>query len=1061
MFDGFGHGEAGRLTSDFCGKVMLDRLCSTRSFALRALLCLASFCTVAGSAYADKAGDDFNLGVAMYRSQRWDQATQTFEQFLKDYPEHPRVNVARLYLAMSLSSQNKYESARTLFAQVIDSDPDGRNIADARYRLGECSYYLKDYKVAISQLTEYVDKHPGHSLNDWAKLYIGDAYVGLGEFDRAEKALSPIINDKASQALLAAARLSLGRALEGLKRPDDAAVQYSAVIALKAPEAARALHRLGGIQYTAKKYAEAAVSYDLVTTDYPASPLVASARLGAGMSWYRVGDLEKAIDRFSLVPKESSGATQAAMMKAVALKQLKKYEESRPVFVEALKLAGDSNLAPEILFESAQMELAANSRETAAQMFEDLSDKFPQSQRVPDCLFNAAELRLDLNQAEHASRLWSRLNKEFPQQAERPRELVLAGRMSLAQERFDEAITLLEKATAQSTDPSQPVYMVARYYLIRSLFKAKKFDQVVAQTSAVQEKLKVDPRTELHGALVMAAMASLELKQYEATLKLSDEFLAIAKDTRQKSDALAARSVALCRLGKFADAQTSVQALVSESPDNAQTWTAVLKSAEAALEMNAAAEAEQWFQMAAKYDKIASVKEAGLTGIAWSQFRGKKYVEAEASFQKLVQDYPASADAAEIRFMMGRSVEEQGDAARTVAVYTDIFETLTKDKPPAAPGDDEVSPGRYILDAGKQVARGLHKLRKIDDADKAWERLVGFFPEAKELDRILDEWAWMNASESRFDRSDEIHRKLLDKFPNSPYAGQARLSLAESLLDADRAEEALREMNAIVASPQYGATEKERAMFHVIQIHVTSQQWKLVEDNADLFLKTYENSPLAPEVRLYLGDSQLQMKQPTIEDAAKKATVTLTALRDDVVSGKVQNQPWVDNIWIVLAEAALAAKEYEKIDQLEAELAARSKESREAFKLAEIQGKRWKQQAPPNFEKSRQYFSAVLENTTAEGTETAARCQYQIAETHLIEKKLDLAIKEFYKVVHLHNAYPALGAEALFKAALCHAELGDNPSAIRDLTDLVAKFPEAAIIPMAKAELEKLNAAPK
>ncbi len=86
-------------------------------------------------------------------------------------------------------------------------------------------------------------------------------------------------------------------------------------------------------------------------------------------------------------------------------------------------------------------------------------------------------------------------------------------------------------------------------------------------------------------------------------------------------------------------------------------------------------------------------------------------------------------------------------------------------------------------------------------------------------------------------------------------------------------------------------------------------------------------------------------------------------------------------------------------------------------------GKRWKQQAPPNFEKSRQYFSAVLENTTAEGTETAARCQYQIAETHLIEKKLDVAIKEFYKVVHLHNAYPALGAEALFKAALCHAEL--------------------------------------
>ena len=407
--------------------------------------------------------------------------------------------------------------------------------------------------------------------------------------------------------------------------------------------------------------------------------------------------------------------------------------------------------------------------------------------------------------------------------------------------------------------------------------------------------------------------------------------------------------------------------------------------------------------------------------------------------------------------MMGRCVEEQGDLARTVVVYSQVFDTLTKDKPLAAAGDDEVSPGRYILDAGQEVARGLQKLKKPDDADKAWQRLVTFFPNAKTLDRILDEWAWMNASESRFDRSDMIHRQLLEKFPESSFAGQARLSLAESLLDAGRTEESLREMNAIVADARYGATEKERASFHVVQIHVTSQQWKLVEEAAEAFLKNYANSPLAPEIRLYLGDAQLQIQEPTVEDAAKRASLTLTSLREEVVAGKIESQPWVDHIWIVLAESYLASKAYEKIDALETELTARSKDSREAFKLAEIQGKRWKQQAPPNFEKSRQYFSIVLADATAEGTETAARCQYQMAETYLIEKKLDLAIKEYYKVVHLHNAYPAIGAEAMFKAALCHAELGDKASAVRDLTDLIAKFPESAMVPMAKAELVKLG----
>ena len=137
-----------------------------RPLVLRAVFCLGAFCFAALPALADKASDDFNLGVAMYRNQRWDQASQTFDQFLKDFPEHPRVNVARLYFAMSLSSQNKYAAARDQFLKVIEADPNGRNIADARYRLGECSYYLKEYKVAVTQLNEYLDKHPGHSLNN-------------------------------------------------------------------------------------------------------------------------------------------------------------------------------------------------------------------------------------------------------------------------------------------------------------------------------------------------------------------------------------------------------------------------------------------------------------------------------------------------------------------------------------------------------------------------------------------------------------------------------------------------------------------------------------------------------------------------------------------------------------------------------------------------------------------------------------------------------------------------------------------------------------------------------
>ena len=126
------------------------------------------------SAMADKADDDFNLGVGLYRSERFELAADTFDQFLKDFPEHPRANLARLYLALTLDSLEKYAPAREQFAAFLKADPESKNAAEARYRIGECSYYLRDYPVAIEQLTLYLEKHPGHSSTALANLLMGE-----------------------------------------------------------------------------------------------------------------------------------------------------------------------------------------------------------------------------------------------------------------------------------------------------------------------------------------------------------------------------------------------------------------------------------------------------------------------------------------------------------------------------------------------------------------------------------------------------------------------------------------------------------------------------------------------------------------------------------------------------------------------------------------------------------------------------------------------------------------------------------------------------------------------
>lgn len=1005
------------------------------------------------SAMADKASDDFNLGVGFYRSQRYELAVDTFSMFLTEFPEHPRTNLARLYYALSLDSLEKYEAARAQFAAFLQTEPDSRNSAEARYRLGECSYYLKDYPAAIEQLSGYLERHPDHSRVDWAKLFLGEAYSFSDEWVKAEAILKPLADSETTHAsVLPEARLSLGLVLEHNDQIADALELYKLLIAEKNPVVApRAMLRMGTIQFAAEQYTESAATYEQLLATWPASGAVVSANLGAGKAWYRAGEFEKALQRFRAVPKDSVSAGQAILMAAMSLRELGRVEESRREFAAALKSAGDSPLAADILFQQAQLERSGSDRQLAAQLFEDIADRWPQSEHTPECLFDAAELRLELNDLERAERIFARLQRDFPEAADRPREQILAGRLFLARGELPKAINTLQRAVETGKDPADPVVAVGRYYLIRSLFDSEMHEQVVQQVTLLFDALKSGRLDELRGALGLAAISSLNLKQFENAVKFADAFLMRAQDAEKQADIKGTRAVALSHLHRFPEAIEGLKSLVATNANQPQTWTAVLQAAEAALEQGAPESAEAMFMLVEAAPENSEFHEAGLSGTAWSQFRGRKYSESAMSFAKLVAKFPDSRQASQAIFMQARCVEEQGDLEKTADAFKAVFDQLTQNITSVPAGAETMPPMIYAFDAGKQRARALAKLKRPDDADLAWKHLIAMFPDAAGLDALLDEWAWMNFSAERFEQSDAVHRQLLEKFPDSAFAGQARLSLAESLLEAGQLEPALKEMEAIVADSGYGDTEKERALFHVIEIRAAARKWLPTVEAAREFLARFTSSPLAPQVRQFTGDALLQ--QGNVDEA----TAFLDTLRSDIVAGTVPNEDWVDRVWVVSAEAALASKNYDRIDTLQTEMKQRSPDSPFAFQLNDVQGRRWKQQAPPDFAKARQYFQLVTADPQATGTETSARCQFLTAETFLMESNPETAAKEFFKVYLNYAGHDELRAQALFQAASCQAALKKTDLAIRDFKEFIRVFPASDLVTKATEELKKLE----
>ncbi|MCP4782207.1 MAG: tetratricopeptide repeat protein [Fuerstiella sp.] len=1006
---------------------------------------------IPSAAPADKATDDFNLAVNLFRKERWNLASDTFGAFLKTYPQHPRASLAQLYYGLSLNSLEDYGPARKQFEAFIADNPSSRNIADAKYRLADCSFYLKEYPTAIAQLTDYLSRHSGHNLNNWASLMLGNSYNAVRDWSKAELTLRALVAVPPEAQLIPDATFALARSLEGLEKKDESLQLYAQVAAQKvAVLSARALARMGTMHFEDGEYEKASESYNRIVTEYKGQPIANSAALQSGVASFRLGKHEAALASLKNVAAESKLLPQAAMLKGLCLRELGQLDNARKTLSDAYAAAGDTPLAAEILFKRAQVEQLDDRKQLAAQMFRDLADRWPQDSHVVDSLFNAAELLMELEDLQTSRSLLNRISADFPDQLKTPRVQILVGRILLNDQKPKDAMTVL-RAVMASPDVTSMDASLARYHLIRSLHQDEQFEMVLTEIKPLREKLRDPMYADLIGALALAAMSSLELKQYPDVQEFADELLQLQPDNTQAADVLAARAVAFSHLQDVSAASADLDRLVKEFPENPQTWMAVLQSAEAAWQHEDYVTSATLFEVAAKHEPDRKVHAAAVSGAAWSRYRLKEFAKSQLLFSLFSETYPKSDSAAESAYMAALSLCEAGDGKSAAPLFAALHKQLAE-KAASDPGGINAP---WLLDSGQMFARLIGQDGQVDAADKAWDALAKTFAKYDRLDVILDEWAYLNLQHERYERADGIYRQLLAEFPNSPYAGQARLSLAESNMLANELESALREFTVIATDKRYPESAREPAMYHVIDISAAQRMWPNVLKFAKLFAVEFGASPHASKVQLFHGEAFLDQGNLT------EAEQVLQELRKETLEGQHSASDWTDRIWVLLAEVALTRKQYADIDSMADELVAHSPNSRFLFQMRDVQGRRWKSQAAPDFAKARDYFQQVTLDEVGRGTETAARCQFLIGETLLLENRRKEALTEYHRVYLNYQGADEWRMRGLFQAAGCELALGDKSGAVRSYQDLVTDFPESELARQAAEKLKEIGPAPK
>jgi tetratricopeptide (TPR) repeat protein len=106
------------------------------------------------------------------------------------------------------------------------------------------------------------------------------------------------------------------------------------------------------------------------------------------------------------------------------------------------------------------------------------------------------------------------------------------------------------------------------------------------------------------------------------------------------------------------------------------------------------------------------------------------------------------------------------------------------------------------------------------------------------------------------------------------------------------------------------------------------------------------------------------------------------------------------------------------------------------------------------FEAAREAYRKVIRSAEGAKTETAAKAQLMIAESHYHQKDYQQALREYLALEILYD-YPAWQSAAVLQAGKCHEMLGEWKQAADEYTRLIADYPDTGFVEEAKERLQR------
>lgn len=673
------------------------------------------------------------------RKQLLENASHTFRQLLKEYPQGKYRDQGYYFLGESLSLIGNYAEAAAAYREVVETFPQSAYHADSLYALGTAYEALQKWQEALAAYDAFLKTYPEHQQRHDVTFHKGLALVELGRAAEAE----PLFVQLAEQA-------------------DYASADYALY------QLARCRERLGNP-------AEAASAYLRLVREKSHSPLVAEAELAAARCLFHAQQWQDARPLLvRLAERQDELGLEATHWLCRLDFQQKEFVPAESRLRAALARAGQSPWHGRLALDLADV-LAEqpDKKKDALDRYKEVSRQFAHEPIAPQALYSAAALAWELQQYEEASALAQEFLGNYasdPLAADARRVIAechfITKQYAAAEEQFVRMI---------AEYPEHPDRDLWRLRLANAFLTQGKHAQVVDYLRPLLKDLKEES---LHvEAALLVAQGYFHQEQWDAALEVLQSAMNAYGQSSRVDEMLLWIARCRQRQGRHGEAISTLESLLGQFPQSKLTDQALYRLAESYASQKQWDKATELYQRALDAFPNSPWVPYLLFRKAWSEISRQEFQAAVEAFSKLLEKYPEFPEAAQARY--GRAI-----ALRRLRQFDQ------------AVGDfqaylDAVKEPMQRVEALYELALAFSGNQKFDEALHVLNDIIRLAPEYPKMDMVRYERAWTLRSAGRDAESLAEFQTLADQFPNSSFAAEANFHLAENHYQMGQYEQAV------------------------------------------------------------------------------------------------------------------------------------------------------------------------------------------------------------------------------------------------------------------------------